>query len=247
MSQTSELMETQVCGSMIWSPDTLAEMMDAKGTEKLEEMGGLEALASGLGTNLKDGISGADAAYRQAKYGFNRIDRSPPASLPALVLATIRTRILGTTLILALGFAAFGLLACASGIGAACPRKPFWSGPIDPPIADDIALPGGACDPWLRGAAAAAGCLALAFAAAWEVLGSERRLHALQCRQDGSGTVTVRRSGMAVLLQTDQVAAPNRARNVCAHHEPHVPHARARTRARAAPWAGFGGTRGPCA
>jgi hypothetical protein len=208
--ESSERSEVQPFGSLIWSQETLAEMMESRSIEKLEAMGGLEALAVGLGASLKDGITGADAAYRKAKYGVNRTERSPAPSLGSLFLGAIHRRSILFSLILSMVCAIVGVMICNANIGPPCPRKPFWVGPID--VAYDSADTAG-CNAWLGGVVTACGCLIVAFAAAWGVLGSEGRLRAVQCRQEGAGSVTVRRSGMAVLVQTDQVRRCSCGRN----------------------------------
>ena len=192
---------------MIWSPETLAEMMESKSTEKLEAMGGIQALATGLGGSLRDGITGADAVCRKAKYGVNRIDRSPYPSLAALLLGAVRRRVIIAILFLSLVYALIGVLICRANIGPSCPRKPFWVGPIDLST-DSGDIPSDVkdgCSSWRDGLVSAFGCLLVALTAAWGVLGSERRLRAVQSRHEGGGSVAVRRSGMAVLVQTDQV------------------------------------------
>ena len=67
-----------VMGGMLLSNEVLEELMTEKDKEKLDELGGVQAIARGLGSSPKRGLTGTDVVQRQRKYGVNVVERAPP-------------------------------------------------------------------------------------------------------------------------------------------------------------------------
>eukprot|EP00961_Rhodomonas_salina_P170964 2305032-Rhodomonas_salina.3 len=65
---------------MVLSVDSLSDLMDSRSKDKLHEYGDVDGLATGLGSNLTRGLTGADDVQRAVKYGENRLERAPPPS-----------------------------------------------------------------------------------------------------------------------------------------------------------------------
>ncbi len=58
----------------------LSDLMDSKSIHKLQDLGGLEGLAKGLGSNLREGLAGTDEPMRKDHYGENKVKRKQPPS-----------------------------------------------------------------------------------------------------------------------------------------------------------------------
>jgi len=193
--------KAQMIGSMVWGRDLLVELMEAKSVAKVEELGGLSAVAKGLGSNLKRGLTGSDEPMRKERYGMNKIKRRAPPSYWDFFAEAMQD----STVVILLAAAAIsitlGVIVCAGDLGQTCPRKPIWQGPIDlgPVSESDVK-----CLDWLDGAAIIAACLLIGVITASNESSKEKQFRVLQDKQQDSA-VTVRRNGIEVRIQSVDV------------------------------------------
>ena len=142
---TDDLQAT-VEGTMLLSVQELEELMEEKDKSKLDQLGGVQAIARGLGSSPKRGLTGNDGLQRKKKYGANVVERADPPSFWELFTDALQD----TTILILLAAAAISILlsiiVCTADLGASCPRKPLWSGPVELPLHDDA---GPDCSGWM--------------------------------------------------------------------------------------------------
>jgi hypothetical protein len=60
---------------MLLSNEVLEDIMMGRDKGKLDELGGVQAIARGLGSSPKRGLTGNDSIQRKQKYGVNVVER----------------------------------------------------------------------------------------------------------------------------------------------------------------------------
>jgi hypothetical protein len=139
-------LQATVEGTMLLSVQELEELMEEKDKSKLDQLGGVQAIARGLGSSPKRGLTGSDGLQRKKKYGANVVERADPPSFLELFMDSMQD----TTILILLAAAAISILlsiiVCTADLGASCPRKPLWSGPVQLPVHDDA---GPDCSGWM--------------------------------------------------------------------------------------------------
>ena len=182
-----DLQET-VMGTMLLSNEVLGELMTEKDKNKLDELGGVQSIARGLGSSPKRGLTGNDSIQRKKKYGANVVSRAPPPSFIQLFMGAMED----TTVVILLVAAAISILlsviVCEADLGRSCPRKPFWGGPVKLPSRDETPD----CSGWMDGACIIMACLLVGVITAWNEQAKEKQFRGLQKMQDDCA-VTVKR------------------------------------------------------
>jgi Ca2+ transporting ATPase len=175
--------------------------MEEKSKAKLDEIGGVQAVARGVGSSLKRGLTGNDDVRRKAKYGTNKVERPAPATYVELFVEAMQDTTVLILLTAALISITLSIIVCYLDLGAGCPRKPLWSGPVDlkGTTEDDDS-----CMGWLDGAAILGACLLIGNITAWNEMSKEKQFRGLQAQQDDCAVV-VRRNGMEVRVSAENI------------------------------------------
>jgi len=193
--------QDNVLGNMLFSSEMLEELVSDKNKARIDELGGVKALARGLGSSLKQGLTGSDDIQRKLKYGANKVERPPPPTYIGLFLEAMQDTTVIILLVAAAVSISLGVLVCVADLGASCPRKPIWGGPVDLSRED---FSDRACSSWLDGAAIIIACLIVGNITAWNEMAKEKQFRALQAQQDDCD-VTVKRNGIEVRLSAEQL------------------------------------------
>ena len=141
-------LQDSVMGTMLLSNEVLEELMTEKDKSKLDELGGVQSIARGLGSSPKRGLTGTDVVQRKLKYGVNLVERAPPPTFWELFMAAMEDTTVIILLVAAAISISLSMIVCEADLGASCPRKPLWGGPVKLPALDE----GGAdCSGWMDG------------------------------------------------------------------------------------------------
>ena len=105
----------------------LNSLMESKSIEELNILGGVEGLAKGLRSDIRDGIKDSDFDQRKKVYGENILERKPPPSIMALFLEAMQDTTVVILLIAAVVSIIIGSVVCAVNLGSVCPRTPLWN------------------------------------------------------------------------------------------------------------------------
>ena len=81
--------------------------------EALQDIGGLPALAAGLGVDIRAGINEEEVKLRQAMYGVNRLPETPPTSLWEHFMDSLDDRDLKILIVAAISSVLFGVFVTA--------------------------------------------------------------------------------------------------------------------------------------
>ncbi len=111
------------------SLEQLLEIMEAKDKKLVDELGGLQALAKNIGSDLEKGlqmIAEHDLEQRREKYGANKMERKPPPSIFELFMDAMKDTTIIVLLIAAMISILIGAISCSIHLGKTCPRKPLW-------------------------------------------------------------------------------------------------------------------------
>eukprot|EP00960_Hanusia_phi_P051053 760575-Hanusia_phi.AAC.4 len=205
---------------MLFSSEMLEELVTDKNKARVDELGGVKALARGLGSSLKQGLTGSDDIQRKLKYGANKVERPPPPTayqiyrpvfgsharyhghhLTRCSCSEVRNNWYIFSPIDVKQSISLGVLVCVADLGASCPRKPIWGGPVNLSNED---FSDRACSSWLDGAAIIIACMIVGNITAWNEMAKEKQFRALQAQQDDCD-VTVKRNGIEVRLSAEQL------------------------------------------
>jgi magnesium-transporting ATPase (P-type) len=154
----------------------------------------------GLGSSPKYGLAGNDSLLRKKKYGANVVKRATSPSFWKLFATAMEDQ---TVLILlfAAGISiSLSIIVCVADLGASCPRKPLWGGPVELVDHDE----GPNCSGWMDGACIILACLLVGVITAWNEQAKEAQFRGLQKHLDDCA-VTVKRNGEIVRCQAEDV------------------------------------------
>lgn len=189
-----------VMGTMLLNNEVLEEIMADRDKDKLDELGGVQSIARGLGSSPKRGLTGNDSLQRKKKYGVNMVERKPPPSFWDL----FKVAMMDTTVLILLAAAgvaiSLSIITCLADLGTSCPRKPLFGGPVilkDQDGATD-------CSGWMDGACIIMACVLVGVITAWNEQAKERQFRGLQRVQDDRA-VTVKRNGEIVRCQAEDI------------------------------------------
>ncbi len=111
------------------SLEKLLEIMEAKDTRLVDELGGVQAIAQNIGSDVEKGllsISDHDLDQRKQKYGVNKMERKAPPSIFELFMEAMKDTTIIVLLIAAVISITIGAVICSIQLGKTCPRKPLW-------------------------------------------------------------------------------------------------------------------------
>jgi len=195
-------LQESVMGTMLLSNEVLEEIMTDRDKAKLDELGGVQSIARGLGSSPKRGLTGNDSIQRKQKYGVNLVDRAPSPSFWELFWDAMQDTTVIILLVAAGISIALSFIVCEADLGASCPRKPLWGGPVKLPQHDEE---GADCSGWLDGACIIMACLLVGVITAWNEQAKELQFRGLQKQQDECALVTVKRNGEIVSCQAEEI------------------------------------------
>eukprot|EP01102_Stenamoeba_stenopodia_P019979 TRINITY_DN7650_c0_g2_i2.p1 TRINITY_DN7650_c0_g2~~TRINITY_DN7650_c0_g2_i2.p1 ORF type:complete len:110 (+),score=19.01 TRINITY_DN7650_c0_g2_i2:223-552(+) len=97
-------------GKYKFTADELSEIVKERDSKKIEEWGGVEGIATGLETDLQNGLSTWEAdqgfPHRSARYGRNEYPVKPPKSIYELIWDALGDRtlqiLIGAAIVLSL-------------------------------------------------------------------------------------------------------------------------------------------------
>jgi len=190
-----------VVGTMLLSVQELDELMAEKDKNKLDQLGGVQAIARGLGSSPKRGLTGNDSIQRKKKYGANVVERRDPPSFWDLFKEAMKDTTVVILLVAAAVSIVLSIIVCFADLGASCPRKPVWGGPVKLPSHDDA---GPDCSGWMDGACIIFACVLVGVITAWNEQAKERQFRGLQKMQDDCA-VTLKRNGELVRCQAEDI------------------------------------------
>jgi magnesium-transporting ATPase (P-type) len=149
----------------------------------------VRSIARGLGSSPNRGLTGNDSIQRKQKYGVNIIERAASPSFWELFMSTMEDMTIVILLIAAAISISLSLIVCDAELGASCPRKPLWSGPVTIPAKEN----GADCSGWMDGACIMMACFLVGVITAWNEQAKEKQFRGLQKQQDDYA-VTVKRN-----------------------------------------------------
>ena len=109
-------------------------------------------------------MTGNDSIQRKKKYGANVVERRDPPSFWDLFKEAMKDTTVVILLVAAAVSIVLSIIVCFADLGASCPRKPVWGGPVKLPSHDDA---GPDCSGWMDGACIIFACVLVGVITAW--------------------------------------------------------------------------------
>eukprot|EP01102_Stenamoeba_stenopodia_P019978 TRINITY_DN7650_c0_g2_i1.p1 TRINITY_DN7650_c0_g2~~TRINITY_DN7650_c0_g2_i1.p1 ORF type:complete len:1066 (+),score=297.26 TRINITY_DN7650_c0_g2_i1:223-3420(+) len=125
-------------GKYKFTADELSEIVKERDSKKIEEWGGVEGIATGLETDLQNGLSTWEAdqgfPHRSARYGRNEYPVKPPKSIYELIWDALGDRtlqiLIGAAIVSIILGVAFGHGGGAQGPTGSASGSSSWNGEV---------------------------------------------------------------------------------------------------------------------